>query len=321
MLNSQIKTKHYYWLILPAFCLGLQIAGFIYSAVPSQKKSTLDAGRQAAPTVLGEFTSVRGEPADTGLQNPEKIKDLDLNAISAESFLAYDINSSFVLAQKNPAQKISIASLTKLLTAFVVYQKTNLGESIKITGNDMLNIAPALGLKLNDEIRVSDLFNAMLIGSTNDAALALANFAASSTGQSFADLMNEQAGNLQMANSKFSNPMGFDSQNNFSTAEDLQKLVDASQKLAAFSNLGKKSSYNFTSNLGFNYYTKATNKLTAQYPDLEAVKTGFTESSKGAMITKLSVGDHKIIIIILDSQNREKDTLILRQQILGSYKF
>jgi D-alanyl-D-alanine carboxypeptidase (penicillin-binding protein 5/6) len=185
----------------------------------------------------------------------------------------------------------------------------------------VLNVKPALGLAAGDSVKVLDLFNAMLIGSNNDAALALADYTQSISGADFIALMNREAQALGMDDSHFSNPMGFDSPSNYSTASDIKQLIIASQPLAAFKDLGRSMSYSFFSAEGKHFSTVATNKLLQNHPEIEAIKTGFTENARGAMASKLTVGSHKIVIIVLDSGDREADTLKLEAQILNDFKW
>src|SRR6185295_4692651 len=111
------------------------------------------------------------------------------------------------LVEKNADQKVNIASLTKLLTGLVAYEMTDLNKSFIISRKDVLDIAPSLGLKPGDSVKALDVFNAMLVGSTNDAALALADFTNRETEENFILLMNSKAESLGMTSSNFSNPM------------------------------------------------------------------------------------------------------------------
>jgi serine-type D-Ala-D-Ala carboxypeptidase (penicillin-binding protein 5/6) len=304
------------WLILPIFCLILQSSGFILSP-PSILTESASANIDSAPQVLGAAISLRGiEPEEKLI----KSGDINLSEITAGSILVFDLSNGEILVEKNSSEKVSIASLTKLLTALVAYEQNDFNSEITITSNDTLEVKPALGFRIGDTIKTLDIFNAMLVGSANDAALVLAHATQKKVGTTFVELMNQKAASLGMSDSHFSNPMGFDSVTNYSTAQDLKKLITETQKLAVFTNLGKKLAYKFTGSSGISYYAKATNKLLERFTDLEAIKTGHTLNSQGAMASKLLLQNKKIILIILESKSREKDTIILRDQILKSYK-
>jgi D-alanyl-D-alanine carboxypeptidase len=313
------KTKIFkilpFWLILILLIVSAQTAAFLYS--PNTLKSDV-----IPPKVLGASTStadfIRGNSQETA-KVISQTNSPDLTAVGAQSFLVFDLNSGQELLEKNPDQKLAIASLTKLMTALTAYDNSSLNRTFKISDGDTLHVKPYLGLLLGDEVTALDIFNSMLIGSCNDAAKALAEFISLSSGNNFIELMNRQAKSLGMLNSNFSNPMGFDSSNNYSTAEDLKLLITATQQLSAFTDLGRRIDYTFTGTKGKTYFTVATNNLIKNYPDIQAVKTGFTDEANGAMATKVTISGQQIIILVLDSQNREEDTLKLKAAITSDF--
>jgi serine-type D-Ala-D-Ala carboxypeptidase (penicillin-binding protein 5/6) len=278
------------------------------------------------PQILGVVTPVttREAPADNQpviskvaqpkLLNP--INTLDINAIS---FLVYDSASGTDLVGENVEIPLSIASVTKLLTAYTAYREIGLMNPIKITSKDQIDVSPVLWLKAGDEVLAQDLFNAMLVGSANDAAQTLANYTAEARGQKFIELMNKYAGELGMTDSHFSNPLGFDSDTNYSTVQDIKKLVQGIKQYQAFSLYSRSTGYKFTSELGNTYSIKATNKLVSGDKEINAIKTGFTEEAQGAMITEIIHDGHSFVIIVLGSEDREGDTLELKKQIIENY--
>lgn len=276
------------------------------------------------PRVLAETTGflVRGQQSDPVPPIiPKQKAEADLKLISAQSLLVYDQASGTLLLQKNPTTALGIASVTKLLTAIVAYENLNMEEFLTVNQKDILNVSPSLNLKMGDSVKVYDLFNAMLIGSCNDAALMLANHTAEKIGNSFENLMNEKAESLGMSMSHFTNPMGFDNVGNFSTASDLQLLVSETAKYQVFEHIGRQKNYSFTSANGQAYKTFTTNKLIGQDPEISNVKTGFTDQSRGSMITKATHNGHSIVIIILGSKNREQDTAYLKKHIFENFEW
>ena len=315
----EIKTKILkilpFWLIGLCIAIGSQ-AMVVLVSKPNPRLTVINQAAQ--PEVLGA-TSIRGAFAP-GKLSMAQIKEPDLSSISAKSFLVFDLTTGQDLLKKNAEQKVNIASLTKLLTGLVAYEKTDLNKSFTISPKDVLDVKPSLGLKSGDTVKALDVFNAMLVGSTNDAALALADFTNRETEENFILLMNSKAESLGMKDSNFSNPMGFDSQYNYSTAEDLKKLIIETEKLAAFTNLGRRTSYQFISDDGKAYSVEATNKLLTTHREIEAIKTGSTPGAGGAMVTKFKMGDTAIVLIVLGSKDREGDTLKLKSEIEASFK-
>lgn len=314
MLKNKIYTILPYWLIGLSLIVSIQGAFFLISR--DTGKTTLKQNK-IFPQVLGATTPVRGQEEDKNIQLT-KTAEPDLSKIEAESFLIFDLESGENLLERNSQKKLGIASLTKLLTAFVTYNHADLNSELTVSQKNVVKINPVLGLIPGDQVKAIDVFNAMLVGSCNDAALTLAYFVGGSK-ENFVSLMNSQAKQIGMDNSNFTNPFGFDSFNNFSTASDLKLLITQVEKLSAFSNLGRKTSYSFSGKLKQNYFTISTNKLLADHPDIWAIKTGYTDATGGAMATKIEKQGRQLVILVLGSSNREADTLELKKQLEASF--
>lgn len=318
-LDTKIKLIRIfpYWLMCLLLIISVQTGIILYSLNSATSNANV-------PQVLGASTQtpglIRGD-AQNFAKTISQINNPDLSSVTAQSYLVFDLNSGQELLHKNSTQKLAIASLTKLMTALAAYNNANLNGTVIISEKDTLNIKPDLGLVLGDEVKALDIFNSMLVGSCNDAALALADFTAQASDNNFIALMNRQAKELGMLNSNFSNPMGFDSRGNYSTAEDLKVLITATQRLSAFTDLGRRSIYKFSGTAGKTYSTLTTNTLIKRHPDIQAIKTGFTDEASGAMATKVSLAGHQIVILVLDSQNRESDTLKLKAAITSSFNW
>lgn len=301
-----------YWAITLAFVNSLLLISALGN---SSSNFTIQAqANNSEPQVLGASIDLRGQQQTTVLA-PTLTSPINDTKISATSYLVADAETGDVIASKQPDQKQYVASLTKLLTALVAYKQADLSTSVPITLTDQFNVNPVLGLRAGDNVKMLDLFNAMLVGSCNDAALTLANHVQDFTNRDFVGLMNEQAQALGMTNSHFSNPLGFDSPGNYSTASDLLKLVLATQKYSAFTSLGEKTLYSFAGSLDYTYTCVATDKLIGRHREIEAVKTGFTQGAGQAMITKITQNSHSVFVIVLGSKDRQVDTLELEQQI------
>jgi D-alanyl-D-alanine carboxypeptidase len=192
---------------------------------------------------------------------------------------------------------------------------------VPISAGDQIHTSPALNLINGDTVAVEDLFISMLVGSENDAAMALANHTEREMRAKFVSIMNDEAKQLRMDSTNFSNSLGFDSVNNFSTAADLRKLVDATQELSAFSLYNRQLGHSFKGALGSTYSSKATNRLISRDPEIFAIKTGYTDGAGGSMIVKAVRDEHSVVIIVLGSADREGDTKQLKDAIFLSYKW
>ncbi len=271
------------------------------------------------PKVLGAETTIPA--ASTNLQPQQFMLSTPLQTteVNAGHFFVYDIKTGQILAEKESYTKVSIASLTKLMTALLTYEHFQVNDLITVTSKDILTTTPLLRLRVGDTLRVGDVVNAMLVGSANDAASFLGRALTEKTGVPIADLMNQRAGALGMQDSQFQNPMGFDSVKHFSTAYDVHILVDAILRHQTFADLGHRANYSFTSTLNIPYNIRATNKLVQKDETITAIKTGYTNGAQGAMVTKFRHYDHDIAIIVLGSSDRDGDTARLKHAIEQSY--
>jgi D-alanyl-D-alanine carboxypeptidase (penicillin-binding protein 5/6) len=239
---------------------------------------------------------------------------------SSRAMLVYDLKTGKILLDRNSDLKLQTASLTKLMTAIVASAETDFSKPIEIANNDHSSVKPVLGLKNADLILPEDLVKAMLVGSANDAAITLANHFG---GQNqFVEKMNAKALELGMVNSHFDNPVGFDSANNYSTANDLRKLTDFAIAKLPFDLIWKTNNLQIKSALGNSYFIKNSNTLVSHRPDIKSIKTGLTPLALGNMIVEAqnAKGD-QIVSINLGAINRNSSTLEEVDYIFSSFEW
>ncbi len=265
---------------------------------------------KAAPAVLGAFSGILPHEGEVKTITPYRINfDKPLSS-DAKAFLVYDLESGKTLFSQDIDQKLQIASLTKLMTAIVASEDQNFLNQIEINSADQISIAPYLGLKKGDQVNPLDLLKAMIVGSANDAALTLANHFPNRA--DFVAKMNAKAVDLGMINTNFSNPMGFDSEANYSTAADLQKLVDYALANLPYEDIWQTPNYVFKTASGKTFTIKNSNTLVFNHPEIKSIKTGQTPGASGNMVIETASPDgHKIIVIELGSPDRNQATLEL----------
>jgi D-alanyl-D-alanine carboxypeptidase (penicillin-binding protein 5/6) len=206
--------------------------------------------------------------------------------IAARSWLLLDATSGQVIASQDPTARIEPASLTKIMTAYLAFaairdKKLALDQMINVSvrawkvdaSSSKMFIDPAT------PVSVSDLLHGLMIQSGNDAAVALAEAVAGDEG-AFVFLMNKEAQRMGMKNTKFGNPHGLPSADNFSTAEDLSIL--AARVILDFPEFYKIDSIkSFT----YNKITQPNrNRLLWLDPTVDGMKTGHTEAAGYGMI-------------------------------------
>ncbi len=226
--------------------------------------------------------------------------------VSVKSGIMFNYDTGEILWSKNENEVRSIASLTKIMTIMVFLDGNyDLNKYIKIIPEDSefeMSQAAALGLRVGDEILVSDLLKAALIGSKNDAVNVLVRYTGM-TEDEFIKKMNDKAKFLGLKNTVFDNINGLSEQNK-STAKELSKIY----YYAFFNNTIRKistmDSYTFTSKSGKSYTVKSTDKLLNNgIFTVLGGKTGYIEDAGYCFASLTQNGDRKILGIFLGSDS------------------
>ncbi len=149
--------------------------------------------------------------------------------INSNNAILYNIDEDIVLYEKNKDQRVSIASMTKLMTALVAVENIdNLNAKVKLEKSDydklLIQDASGSSLKKDRYYTYEDLLYGLILESGADCANALARLTAGNE-ENFVKKMNERAKVLGMNNTRFSNPIGLDNINNYSTVEDVAILL------------------------------------------------------------------------------------------------
>lgn len=239
--------------------------------------------------------------------------------ISGTSHLLIDFNSGKVLAQKEPNSRIEPASLTKIMTGYVVINELTNGnmsmdEMVTISEKAWKMPGSKMFIEVGKQVSVRDLIKGMVIQSGNDASVALAEHIAGSEGV-FAQLMNKYAKNLGMENTHFVNATGLPHPDHYTSAHDLALLTKA--LITKFPEEYKwYSDKKFTFN-GITQYNR--NKLLWQDPTVDGLKTGHTESAGFCLVSSAKRDDMRLISVVLGTNSMEKR--IQETQKLLNYGF
>jgi len=239
-------------------------------------------------------------------------------AIAAKSWLLLDATSGQILASQNPDMRIEPASLTKIMTAYLVFEAV---RDKKLDLNQMVNVSvhawkvdPSSSKMFIDPatpVKVNDLLYGLMVQSGNDAAVALAEAVAGSE-DTFVTLMNNEAGRMGLKSTHFSNPHGLPSAENYSTAQDLSVL--AQHEIVDFPEFYKIDSVKeFT----YNKITQQNrNRLLWLDPTVDGLKTGHTDAAGFCMIASAKrpngkSGDRRLISVVLGTtsdQSRSQES-------------
>ena len=290
--------------------------------LPGQALETIEQRTHAEVLGINTVAPVKTEQTGTQLKvAPEFAHSIGLPEISAKSAIAYDLNSGALLYSKNYDEKVQVASLTKLMTALVAAEYLDYDKIVTVQSEDIRVVGTNMGLLPGEQIRVLDLFKGLLISSSNDASKVLARVAAGSE-EKFVALMNLKGAELGLLSTRFSNPVGLDSNDNYSTAHDLMKIVNEFIKNPVFNQIVQTKELEVVAlDKKTSHKIRTTNKLLLENPNVSGIKTGFTSLAKGNLVLKIKENSGEIISIVLGSDDREDDTQKLIDWVLDVYKW
>ena len=225
--------------------------------------------------------------------------------INTNSYLLVDFHSGVELAAKEPDKRIEPASITKLMTAYIIYQELEKGN---VTLKDRVLISEKawkmegsrMFVEAGKKVPFNRILHGLVIQSGNDAAVALAEHIAGSEA-TFVDKMNAEAKRLGMNHTHFTNATGWPDKDHYTTARDIVKLTRAvikeypeNYKLHSI----KEYSYN-----GIKQYNR--NKLLWRDKTVDGVKTGHTESAGYCLVSSAKRNTMRLISVVLGAKNEK----------------
>lgn len=221
-------------------------------------------------------------------------KEIQLNSKIA---LIYDRASGRIVFEKNGNKQTPMASTTKIMTAIIVLENTNLKDVVTVDAKSSTIGGSRLGLKKDDKITVNDLLYGLMLRSGNDAASALAIYVGGSI-QNFAEMMNNKAKELGLVNTHFVVPHGLDNEGHYTTAYELAKITDYALENDSFKKIVSTSSTSININ-GIPKTITNTNKLLNSVSGVYGVKTGFTNGAGRCLVTACEKNNMDFITVII----------------------
>ncbi|WP_313679949.1 serine hydrolase [Pantoea vagans] len=242
--------------------------------------------------------------------------------IDAKAWILIDYASGKVLTESSADQRLDPASLTKMMTSYVVGQAikagkikpddlVTVGQDAWATGNPKLRGSSLMFLKPGDRIPVHELNKGIVIQSGNDACIALADYVAGSQ-DSFIGLMNNYVKALGLQNTHFMTVHGLDAEGQYSTARDMaliaQALIrDVPEEYAL--NKEKEFTFNKIRQINRNRLLWSTNLK------VDGVKTGHTSGAGNNLVASATEGDMRLISVVLGTASdairfRESEKLL-----------
>lgn len=230
----------------------------------------------------------------------------DFDKINSKSYILIDHETGQVLASQHSDEKLPPASLTKVMTAYVVFDKLKKG-SLKLTDEAIVSKkawktgGSKTFIEVGKSVVVEDLIKGMIIQSGNDAATTLAEHIAGSE-DDFAEMMNDYAKELGMENSHFLNVTGLPKEGHYTTAEDLSIL--GNRMIKDFPEYYKYYSMkSFTYN---NIFQNSRNRLLFHDATVDGMKTGYTDKAGYCYISSAVKNGRRLVTVVLGADKPQK---------------
>ncbi len=253
--------------------------------------------------------------------NSSKENIIKIPEINSKACVIIDRNTNTILYGKNENERRKMASTTKIMTATIIIENYNLDETIEISKKAAGTGGSRLGLKTGDKITIRDLLYGLMLRSGNDAAVALAEYASGSI-ESFADLMNKKAFELNLASTHFETPHGLDSDEHYTTAYELAVLSNYALNNKTFAKIVGTKEYTITIN-GYPKRLSNTNELLGNLTGIYGIKTGFTNGANRCLVTACKRNNMDIICVVLGADTkkfRTQDSIKLINYIFDNFE-
>ena len=261
-------------------------------AAKAHPKHHVAAAASAAPAASTPAVSA---PAVAGMAIPGPPQ------VDARAYILVDYQTGKVLGASNPTERMEPASLTKLMTAYIVFHELSVG---KLKLEDMVTVSEHAWrsegsrtfIELGKPVSVNDLILGMIVQSGNDATIALAERIAG-TEDTFAQLMNSTAKSLNMVGSHFENSSGLPSPQHYTTARDMSLLAIA--MIRDYPQYYKYYSVREFEHNGIKQQNR--NGLLEKDPSVDGLKTGHTDSAGFCLVTSAHREGMRLVSVVLGS--------------------
>jgi len=219
--------------------------------------------------------------------------------VNATASILMDAETGRVLWGKNHHQPMAMASTTKIMTAILALESGRMNETVTVSKKAAAAPKVKMNLSPGEEIRLGDLMLALMLESSNDAAVAVAEHLGN-TVEEFCAAMTQKARELGAENTIFETPSGLDAGNHHSTAYDLAIITRYALTVPGFIELTNTAHASFASNKR-SYSMNNRNRLLSEYPGANGVKTGFTNKAGHCFVGAAKRDGMQLISVVLAS--------------------
>ena len=239
--------------------------------------------------------------------------------VNARNAIALDSKTKQILFDQNANEIVPMASTTKILTALIAINYSDLDREVEISKNASSIRGSTVGYRTGEKIKMKELLFGLMFKSGNDAAIAIAEDIGGSI-EGFANIMNHYAKSLGLINSHFESPHGLDSSKHYTCAYDLALLTATAMENEQFREIcGEKTMSKEKYNFSRDYSN--INKILYKIPNANGVKTGYTGQAGKCLVSSVNHEGRNIIIVVLNCSDRWNVTEKIYKSVEELYDF
>jgi len=237
-------------------------------------------------------------------EGKEDSKENHKPTVAARAAILMDAKTGRVLWEKNANEPMSMASTTKIMTAILALESERKEEIVTVSRKAAAAPKMKMNLTTGEKIRLYDLMQALMLESSNDAAVAIAEHLAGSVSE-FCQMMTEKAKEIGAKDTVYETPNGLDAGDHHSTAYDLAVITRYALEVPGFIELTNTAEAKFSSDRK-TYSMINKNRLLREYQGANGVKTGFTNLAGHCFVGAAKRDDMQLISVVLASGWGEK---------------
>lgn len=277
-----------------------------YQLFSGEKTDKVDGQIILQPTPTEQIEPVNVSsivPTTPDTPTVASFSNLALPEVEARSWLLMDVDTGQILAEKDPDMRVEPASLTKLMTASLVFdaldnKRISLDQEVIVTPEARQAIGSRMFIEVNTPVKIGDLVQGMVVQSGNDASILLAQTVAGSVNV-FVDQMNKRARDFGMPNTSYGDPTGLPSEYTYTTARDMSVLA---QHII----LDHPDHYHYFSQLEYRYNNinqHNRNGLLRKNLGVDGLKTGHTNSAGYSLISTAVRDGRRLLSVVIGTES------------------
>ncbi len=237
--------------------------------------------------------------------------------LTAEGIMIIDLPSNITLYEKHANNRFNPASTTKIITALVALDHYQLDDVLTV--GSVETEGRTMKLVQGEKLTFESLLYGALLHSANDAAYTIAeNYPGEVT--NFVRAMNQKAITLNLKNTHFGNPIGFDDELTYTTPVELTKIAKAALSNKTLTKIVGTKSITVSDVDYANFHAlTSVNELLGKIAGVAGVKTGYTENGGEILVSEIKKNGHSVLMVVLKSQDRFKETTVLIDWIFNNF--